>query len=121
VDEQQMADGLRVGFLPEAAAVLVGLDPALIAAQVHALIRRHHPPPDRIEHEGDPEESASIHTARRQRGGIRLEIGYTRDRHPSSRYDKSESATGWLTVSPDASTLLRGSLKRLRSWWDYNR
>jgi hypothetical protein len=116
----EMADGLTVNILREAKAALEGIEPSVIAAQVHALIRRHHAPPEPLEHEGDPLESASVWTARRQRGGIRLEFGYTRDRHTSSRYDKSESASGWLTVSTDGSTLLRGSLGRLRDWWDHN-
>ncbi|MFO7567868.1 MAG: hypothetical protein R6X02_34830 [Enhygromyxa sp.] len=115
-----MEDGLRVKVLAEAKAALEGIDTSVIAAQVHALIRRHHAPPEPLEHEGDPDESASVFAARRQRGGIRLEFGYSQDQHTSSRYDKSKSATGWLTVSTDGSALLRGSLGRLRDWMDRN-
>jgi hypothetical protein len=117
----QLPDGLVVKILPEVMPTLDGLDPESIAVQVHALIRRYHELPDRIEAEGDPQESASVHGARRQRGGqIRIEIGYTRNQHPESRYDKSKSAQGWLTLPKDGGAYLRGALARLRSWWDQN-
>jgi hypothetical protein len=119
--EHRMQDGLVVRVSKEAEPILAGIEPGSIPVQVHALIRQHHDVPERIDHEGDPVESATVHAARRIRGGIRLEIGYSRDRHPSSRYDKSMSANGWLTVSSDGRALLRGSLGRLRTWLDHNR
>jgi len=117
----QLPDGLVVKILPEVMPILDGLEPESIAVQVHALIRRSHEAPDQLEGEAEPRESATVHGARRQRGGqIRIEIGYTRDQHPDSRYDKSKSAQGWLTLPEDGGAYRRGALGRLRSWWDYN-
>jgi hypothetical protein len=117
-----LPDGLVVTILPEVMPILDGLDPESIAAQVHALIRRYHEVPHQLEGEASPCESASVHGARRQRGRrIRIEIGYTRDQHPESRYDKSKSAQGWLTLPEGGGAYERGALGRLRTWWDHNR
>lgn len=116
-----MPDALTVRILPAAAPTLAGLDPDRLAARVREHVRRLHAAAEPLPHEDPPIEEVVVHAARAIRGGIRLEIRYLRDQHPGSRYDKSLTAAGWVSISSDATVLLRGALGRLRSGLDVRR
>lgn len=116
-----MSADLTITVLPAAAPVLATVEPARVAARVREHVRRLYAAVEPLPHEETPIEHAVVHAARPIRGGFRLEIRYLRDQHPGSRYDKSLTAEGWLSISGDATTLLRGRLGRLRSALDGKR
>ena len=95
---------LRVRFFPETLARTPGLDAAALTAAVQAQVRAQHAWPEQDPGEGPPEEEAVIRTVTRQPdGSFQARFGYWRNRFPSSRYDKSESAEGEVLLDADGS------------------
>lgn len=107
-------DALRVRFFPEALAHTPGLDAAALTAAVEAQVRGQYLSvgPDPSEGPGD-EEAVIRAVTRRSDGSFEARFGYWRNRFPSSRYDKSESAEGELLLDSNGS-VRRGALGPLR-------
>lgn len=100
---------IEIRFHPESLAATTGLDREQLCVRLRALIREHHARPPDDPHEGPAVESVVIRKLTRSRaGGWRVEFGYERNRYPSSRYDKSEHATGTLELAVD------GAFRRMR-------
>ncbi|MBK8262895.1 MAG: hypothetical protein IPK80_16355 [Nannocystis sp.] len=91
-----------------------GLDVTALLVAVRALIRAHHPSPPADDPVDGPavEEVVIRGLARRRDRGWRVELGYLRDPHPNSRYDKSSCAAGELLLAEDG-RVIRGRLSRL--------
>lgn len=106
-------EDLRVRFFPEALAHTPGLDAAALVAAVRILVRGRHNKPRAEPQQGPPDEEAVIRSLTRgPDGSWHARFGYWRNRFPSSRFDKSESAEGDLLFSQDGG--VSGALGPLR-------